>query len=135
MTQAIVPYITVSSARDAIAFYKKAFDANENSCMPEENGKRIMHADLTIHGGTIFVMDEFPEYGSAQHPSAERKSPVGIVIQLAAPKDVDAVYAQATGAGAKGTQPPSDMFWGARYAAMVDPFGHEWMLNAPLEKK
>ncbi len=135
MTQAIVPYITVSSAPDAIAFYKKAFDAKENSRMPEENGKRIMHADLTIHGGTIFVMDEFPEYGGAPHPNAERKSPVGIVIQLPKPKDVDAVYAQATGAGAKGTQAPTDMFWGARYAAMIDPFGHEWMLNSPLEKK
>src|SRR5919109_3064016 len=107
----IVPYLTVSNASEAIAFYKKAFDAKENSRMPEENGKRIMHADLTIHGGTIFVMDEFSEYGSAQHPTAERKSPVGIVIQLPTPKDVDTVYAQATGAGAKGTQPPTDMFW------------------------
>jgi PhnB protein len=102
--QAIVPYLTVSSAPDAIDFYKKAFGAKENSRMLEQNGKRIMHADLTIHGGTIFVMDEFPEYGSAQHPSAERKSPVGIVIQLPNPKDVDAVYAQATAAGATGTQ-------------------------------
>jgi PhnB protein len=133
--QAIVPYLTVSSADAAIAFYKKAFDAKENSRMPEENGKRIMHSDLTIHGGTIFVMDEFPEYGSAKHPTAERKSPVGIVIQLPAPKDVDAVYAQATAAGAKGTQEPTDMFWGARYAAMIDPFGHEWMLNSALPKK
>ncbi len=133
--QAIVPYLTVGNAPDAIEFYKKAFGAKENSRMPEENGKRIMHADLTIHGGTIFVMDEFPEYGSAQHPNAERKSPVGIVIQLPAPKDVDAVYAQATAAGATGTQAPTDMFWGARYAAMLDPFGHEWMLNSALEKK
>ncbi|WP_284735807.1 VOC family protein [Dongia deserti] len=133
--QAIVPYLTVSNASEAIDFYKKAFDAKENSRMPEENGKRIMHADLTIHGGTIFVMDEFPEYGSAKHPNAERKSPVGIVIQLSTPKDVDAVYAQAVAAGAKSTQEPADMFWGARYAAMLDPFGHEWMLNSALEKK
>jgi PhnB protein len=133
--QAIVPYLTVSNADQAIAFYKKAFDAKENSRMPEENGKRIMHSDLTIHGGTIFVMDEFPEYGSAKHPNAERKSPVGVVIQLPTPRDVDAVFARATAAGAKGTQEPADMFWGARYAAMLDPFGHEWMLNSPLEKK
>jgi PhnB protein len=133
--QAIVPYLTVSNASEAIAFYKKAFDAKENSRMPEENGKRIMHADLTIHDGTIFVMDEFPEYGSAQHPNADRKSPVGIVIQLPAPKDVDAVFKQAVTAGAKGTQEPSDMFWGARYAAMIDPFGHEWMLNSALTGK
>ena len=130
----IVPYLTVSNASEAIDFYKKAFGAKENSRMPEEGGKRIMHADLTIHGGTIFVMDEFLEYGGAKHPNEERKSPVGIVIQLSTPKDVDAVYRQATAAGAKGTQEPTDMFWGARYACMIDPFGHEWMLNSPLPK-
>jgi len=132
--QSIVPYLTVSSASDAIEFYKKAFGAKENTRMPEQGGTRIMHADLTIHGGTIFVMDEFLEYGGARHPNEERKSPVGIVIQLPSPKDVDAVYAQAVAAGAKGTQEPQDMFWGARYAALDDPFGHSWMLNAQLPK-
>jgi PhnB protein len=131
---AIVPYLTVSNAAEAIDFYKKAFDAKENSRMPEENGKRIMHSDLTIHGGTIFVMDEFLEFGGAKHPNEERQSPVGIVIQLPTPKDVDAVYRQATAAGAKGTQEPADMFWGARYAALTDPFGHSWMLNSALSK-
>ncbi len=132
---AIVPYLTVSNAAEAIAFYKTAFDAKENARMAEENGTRIMHADLVIHGGSVFVMDEFLEYGGAKHPNAERPSPVGIVIQLPAPKDVDSVYRQATAAGAKGTQEPADMFWGARYAALTDPFGHSWMLNAPLPKQ
>jgi PhnB protein len=129
----IVPYLTVGNAAEAIAFYKKAFDAKENSRMATEDGKRLMHSDLTIHGGTIFVMDEFPEHGSVQRPNGN--SPVGIVIQLAAPKDVDAVYAQAVRAGAKGTQEPADMFWGARFAALTDPFGHGWMLNAALPQK
>jgi PhnB protein len=129
----IVPYLTVSSASEAIAFYKKAFDAKENSRMATEDGKRLMHSDLTIHGGTIFVMDEFPEHGSARRPNGD--SPVGIVIQLPQPKAVDAVYAQAVKAGAKGTQEPADMFWGARYAALTDPFGHTWMLNSALEQK
>jgi PhnB protein len=131
---AIVPYLTVSSAAAAIEFYKKAFGAKENSRMADESGKRIMHSDLAIHGGTVFVMDEFLEHGGAKHPSEERKSPVGIVIQLPQPKDVDAVFRQAVGAGAKSTQEPADMFWGARYASLTDPFGHTWMLNAALPK-
>src|SRR5262249_22493000 len=40
----IVPYLTVSNASEAIAFYKKAFDAKENARVPEEKGTRIMHA-------------------------------------------------------------------------------------------
>jgi PhnB protein len=27
---------------------------------------------------------------------------------------------------------PSDQFWGDRFAMLADPFGHRWMLNAPL---
>jgi uncharacterized glyoxalase superfamily protein PhnB len=26
-----------------------------------------------------------------------------------------------------------DAFWGARFATLRDPFGHRWMLNAPLQ--
>jgi PhnB protein len=135
MVQPIVPYLTVKSVADAIAYYKKAFDATENSRMAEENGKRVMHADLTLHGGTIFLMDEFPEYGGAPSPTKERPAPVGIVIQLPAPKDVDAVFKRAVEAGGTGTAEPSDMFWGARYASLTDPFGHSWMLNSPLPPK
>jgi PhnB protein len=29
---------------------------------------------------------------------------------------------------------PEDMFWGDRFAMLDDPFGHRWMLNAPLKK-
>ena len=28
--------------------------------------------------------------------------------------------------------PAADMFWGDRFAMVDDPFGHRWMLNAPL---
>jgi uncharacterized glyoxalase superfamily protein PhnB len=29
---------------------------------------------------------------------------------------------------------PADMFWGDRFAMLSDPFGHRWMLTAPLKK-
>ncbi len=135
MTQIIIPYLTVKSVSGAIAFYQKAFGAKENSRMPSDDRGRVAHADLTIHGGTVFLMDEFPERGSAPPPTAERPSPVDIVIQLPAPRDVDAVYRRAVDAGATGTMEPADMFWGARFAARRDPFGHGWMLNAALPPK
>ncbi|MGD9657627.1 MAG: VOC family protein, partial [Methylocystis sp.] len=40
--------------------------------------------------------------------------------------DVDAVFAQAVAAGATVKLPVADMFWGARYGKLLDPFGHEW---------
>ena len=38
-------------------------------------------------------------------------------------------------AGCKSVQEPQDMFWEARFAMLSDPFGHRWMLNAPLPAK
>jgi PhnB protein len=128
--QTIVPYLTVKGAGEAVAFYQKAFDAKENARHPAEDGKRFMHIALTVHGGDVFLCDEFPEYGGAPAPTAERPAPVQITIQLKAPNDVDAVFAQAVKAGATGIAEPADMFWNARFAQLRDPFGHHWMLNA-----
>ena len=41
-------------------------------------------------------------------------------------------YKQAFGAvkaGAKVTMPISDQFWGDRYGAIEDPFGHKWSIG------
>jgi len=128
--QAIVPYLTVKGAGDAVAFYQKAFDAKEYARHAAEDGKRFMHIALNIHGGDVFLCDEFPEYGGAPAPTAERPAPVQITIQLKNPADVDAFFRQAVTAGATSVSEPADMFWNARFAQLRDPFGHLWMLNA-----
>ena len=30
--------------------------------------------------------------------------------------------------------PPENMFWGDRYAAVKDPFGHRWSLGTRVEE-
>jgi PhnB protein len=134
-TQPISPYLTVKGAADAIAFYQKAFGAKEKQRMPAEDGKRLMHADLTINGGTVLLCDEFPEYGGPGAPTNGGASSVAITIQYAKPAEVDATFQRAVNAGAKSVQEPQDMFWDARFAMLTDPFGHRWFLNAPLPKK
>jgi PhnB protein len=47
--------------REAIAFYQKAFGAVEQARLPAQDGKRLMHACLSINGGTVMLSDEFPE--------------------------------------------------------------------------
>jgi PhnB protein len=44
----------------------------------------------------------------------------------------DEAFKKAVSAGAKPTVQPMDAFWGARYAQVVDPFGHEWSFMHPL---
>jgi PhnB protein len=133
--QAIVPYLTVKGASEAAAYYQKAFDAKEYARHAAEDGKRLMHVALSIHGGDVFLCDEFPEYGGAPAPTAQRPAPVQITIQLKAPGDVDAVFRQALQAGGASVSEPADMFWNARFAQLRDPFGHLWMLNAQLPPK
>ena len=46
---------------------------------------------------------------------------------------VDRTYADLTGAGYIGQQPPFDAFWGARYAVVEDPDGNAVGLMSPID--
>jgi PhnB protein len=48
--------------------------------------------------------------------------------------DADQVVARAVSLGAKVIMPVADMFWGARYGKIRDPFGHEWGINQQLKE-
>ena len=138
---AVIPYITVSNAAEAMDFYKKAFGATENARMGEPDGKkRIYHGDLTVKGGSVFVMDEFSERahtnecGSVTAPSPAKPSATSMVLQCASPAEVDTGYRQAVEAGCISISKPEDTFWNARFAVVCDPYGHIWMFNAELPK-
>lgn len=136
MMQPTNPYLTVKGAADAIAFYQRAFAAKEVTRMPAQDGKRVMHAELSFNGGTVMLSDEFAEYDGAVHaPSKDKPASVATAIHFAKPAEVDAIYSRAMEAGCKSTMDPQDTFWDARFAMVIDPFGHRWMLNAPLPKK
>ena len=138
-TMPLNPYLTVKGAAEAIIFYQKAFGATENGRMPAQDGKRLMHACISINGGAVMLSDEFPEYsehcGAVQAPSKDKPPPVAVVIHYTTPAEVDAGFRRAVEAGCTSTMAPEDTFWDARFAMLVDPFGHRWMLNAPLPKK
>ena len=135
MGQSVTPYLTVKGAAEAIAFYQKAFGAKENTRMPAQDGKRLMHADLAINGGQVFLSDEFSEHGGPTAPTADQPAAVAVALAFDKPAEVDATFKQAVAAGATPVMEPADQFWGARFAMLADPFGHRWMLNAPLAGK
>jgi PhnB protein len=123
----VSPYLTVSDADAAIDFYRRAFGAVELSRMPGPDGKKLMHAAVTINGGLVMMSDDFPEFadGRSSTPEALGGSPVTIHLNLA---DVDAAWQRAVDAGATVTMPLEDQFWGDRYGQLTDPFGHRWSL-------
>src|SRR5712692_6386325 len=120
----VTPHLVCAGAANAIEFYKKAFGATEKGRMPGPDG-RLMHAAVGIGDSTVMLVDEMPEWG-ALGPKALKGSPVTIHLYV---DDVDAVVARAVKAGAKVTMPISDQFWGDRYGAIEDPFGHKWSVG------
>jgi len=124
----LTPLLTCGGAAEAIEFYKKAFNAVEESRLPGPDG-RLMHATLRIGDSALMLTDEFPDYGGLG-PKSLKGSPVTIHLYV---ENADAAVEQAVAAGAKVTMPLADMFWGDRYAQLDDPFGHHWSIGTHVQ--
>lgn len=124
----LTPYLVIKGAAEAIDFYKNVFGAHEIMRMPGPEG-RIMHAEIKIGNSVLMLADENPERGFLS-PSS-RGGATGSTMFYT--EDVDATFKAAVSAGAKGDQPPTDMFWGDRMANITDPFGHNWAIATHKE--
>ena len=122
------PYLVVSDAKAAIAFYQKAFGAVEQSRHMAPHSDKVMHCMLEVHGSVLSLSDDFPEFmgGKSRTPQALGGTPVTLHLQVA---DADAAWAQALSAGASIVFPLKDQFWGEKYGKLADPFGHEWSIG------
>ncbi|HSH54153.1 MAG TPA: VOC family protein [Methylotenera sp.] len=121
--QTITPHIVCAGAAEAIAFYKKAFNAVEMARLDGQDGK-LMHAMIQIGDSKIMMADEYPDWGSIG-PTTLKGTPVTLHMYV---EDADKAFAQAVNAGATVKMPLADMFWGDRYGIVVDPFGHNWSI-------
>jgi PhnB protein len=132
MRPPVAPYLTVSPALAAITFYTTVFGARQKAIMPSFDGMRIMHCELLINGGSVMIADAFPEFGQTRVPMPGDLATASVSLEFAEAKMVDEIFAKATSLGAKGETNPTDSFWRTRVATFRDPFGHRWILNAPL---
>jgi PhnB protein len=129
---AVSPHLVVDDAAAAIDFYVKAFGAEELGRVPGPGGK-LIHAALNINGFTVMLNDDFPEMsgGKSMTPKALGGTPVTIHLTVA---DVDTKFQRAVDAGATVVHPLEDAFWGDRYGAVEDPFGHHWSMGQPMRE-
>jgi PhnB protein len=121
------PYLVVKDAPAAIAFYVRAFGAEERYRLAMPDG-RIGHAELRIRGAVLMLADPFPEYGIAAPGDARPSVTLHLYVD-----DVDAVAARAVEAGAQLVRPVKDEFYGDRAGQLRDPSGHVWHLATHLE--
>ena len=124
----VTPYLILSGASEAIAFYEKALGAEEVLRLADPGGK-VHHAEISVGGSRIMLADEHPEI-QALSPKTVGGSPVSIHLYV---EDVDRAVERAVAAGAKLVRPVADQFYGDRVGGIEDPFGYRWFIATHKE--
>jgi PhnB protein len=129
-----IPHLIVSDGLAALRFYREVFGAQEGHNVMAQDGERLMHGEIELDGHKLFVSDEFKaeEGGVCKTPQTLGGSSVRVTLQT---DDADGVVERAVARGAKVIMPVADMFWGARYGQIVDPYGHIWGINQQLKEQ
>jgi uncharacterized glyoxalase superfamily protein PhnB len=89
------------------------------------------HRSANVAGGLDFDLDSTAS--ARDWNEGSRGSACVVGFKLASSDAVDALYADLTGAGYRGQQPPYNAFWGSRYAVVEDPDGNPVGLMGPMD--
>jgi PhnB protein len=116
----ITPYLVVVGADKLITFLELAFAGKCVERMQGPNGA-IAHAEVKI-GDTIIMLGEASERAQAYAATLYHYC-----------TDVDDTHRRAVAAGAKVLSEPTDMFYGDRSGAIVDPCGNSWYIATHIE--
>jgi uncharacterized glyoxalase superfamily protein PhnB len=117
--------VAVQDMGRALAFYRRL-----GLPVPAEADAEP-HVDVTLPNGMRIAWDVPAIFDDKWTPAVGGyKVSIGFVCDT--PAEVDAVYADMTGAGFEGYMPPWDAFWGQRYAVLKDPDGNSVDLFCPL---
>lgn len=123
----VTPAITVRGGKKAIEFYKQAFGAEAKAIHLAPDGK-VAHAELIIGDSVVMLSDEFPPMATS--PETIGGSATGLIIYA---ENIDQLWDRAVKAGVTVTMPLADQFWGDRWGAVTDPFGHRWSFAQHIE--
>lgn len=120
--------LLVDDMRAAVEFYRRL-----GVTASAESGS---HAAINLPDGFLLELDTVQSArvwhaGVRADPASGR---VVIGFSLPSRDAVDAAYAELTGAGYEGRQPPYDAFWGSRYAIVADPAGNDVGLMSPEDE-
>jgi len=91
------------------------------------------HVEVVLPGGMRLAWDTVEvirSFDPGWTPATGHRVAIGFLCD--SPAEVDAAYADLTGAGYEGYKEPFDAFWGQRYATVHDPDGNAVDLFAAL---
>jgi PhnB protein len=124
---AFAPQLFIPAGTRDISFYYNAFGAVEiNRWM--NNDATIHVAELSIAGTIFHLHEERPEKGQLEPVKVNGVTAlIGLFVD-----DVDSVIDRALKAGAKLLNSARDYDYGYRQGEILDPFGHQWMIEMKL---
>jgi uncharacterized glyoxalase superfamily protein PhnB len=124
----LTPFVVCDGAAAAIDFYTSVFGATvvSRNDLPDA---RVAHAELQFAQGRLQLSDPMPDLHLVA-PSGDDAVTGSTVLYV---EDVDAVYAAAVAAGAKGYEEPQTFVTGDRFGALLDPWGHRWAVLTRVE--
>ena len=114
----VTPRLVVSDGAAAIAFYNRAFGAEEIGDRFTGPGGEVIHAEIRI-GDSVVMITEDAVDGPVSSPQ-RLGGAVTCVLSLYWP-DVDAAWERAVAAGAEVMYPLEDQFYGERGGRLRDP--------------
>ena len=118
------PELTFDVVAPAVEFYKKAFGAEEELIVKNEDGG-IHVAELSLQGAIFHLHQEMP--------GTMERGPKGLggttVVLGVFVDDPDALMDRAVAAGARVLKAMKSHSYGYRQGMVEDPFGHHWMFQ------
>ena len=126
-TTFFAPHLAIRKVRPAMDFYQKAFGAAV--LRKWENPDGTVHvAEMEILGAMFHIHEEVVR---AAQLSPETVGSTTMLIGLFTP-DPDKLFRQAVEAGAVSKHPIQDYDYGYRQGTVVDPFGHQWLIQKKI---
>ena len=126
----VTPRLVVSDGAAAIAFYARAFGAEQIGDRFTGPDGELIHAEIRI-GNSVVMITEDAVDGPARSPD-QLGGMVTCVMALYW-RDVDTAWERAVAAGAEVIYPLEDQFYGERGGRLRDPFGQQWMMSQHIE--
>jgi PhnB protein len=111
-----------------ISFYYKAFGADEIRSWRNDDGS-IHVAELSIYGCIFHLHEERP---AKKQLEPNKANGVTALIDFFV-DDVDSVINKTLQAGATLLSPTQNYDYGYRQGNILDPFGHQWMIQTKIK--
>ena len=93
--------------------------------MAEADRNLVMHVELPILGGHVLMGTDAPE---SMGFTLNAGNNVHINLEPDTRAEAERLF-RSLSAGGKVDVPLQDMFWGAYFGSLTDPFGVHWMVN------